>query len=79
MKSGFHLFMMFIHLLVLLAYGSGVILSILLHLVIYVFMSIGKAANEPLEVKVVKDENKDETTEELLQRIEILEKKLEEK
>ena len=42
-------------------------------------MSIGKAANEPLEVKVVKDENKDETTEELLQRIETLEKKLEEK
>tara|TARA_Y100000992_G_scaffold229863_1_gene161163 strand:- start:1037 stop:1240 length:204 start_codon:yes stop_codon:yes gene_type:complete len=67
--------MMFIHLLVLLAYGSTVILSILLHLVIYVFMSIGKAANEPLEVKVVTDE----TTEELLQRIKTLEKKLEEK
>tara|TARA_Y100000996_G_scaffold400814_1_gene371177 strand:+ start:179 stop:406 length:228 start_codon:yes stop_codon:yes gene_type:complete len=75
MNSGFHLFMMFIHLLVLLAYGSTVILSILLHLVIYVFMSIGKAANEPLEVKVVTDE----TTEELLQRIKTLEKKLEEK
>ena len=75
MNSGFHFFMMFIHLLVLLAYGSTVILSILLHLVIYVFMSIGKAANEPLEVKVVTEE----TTEELLQRIETLEKKLEEK
>ena len=59
----------------LLAYGTAILLSLALHLVIYFFSTLSKTANKPIEVKVVGDDK----TEELLKKIESLEKKLDEK